>query len=118
MSTILTGRLEGKTEVKVYGEKGFRKREIIIKTTNDQYEQTLLIELHQDNVDLVKGLNKGDIINVKINIQGREWVNPQGETKVFNSLVGWNIEKVQAPAQAPADDKYTIDDQDPDDLPF
>ena len=31
---------------------------------------------------------------VSINLRGREWVNPQGEAKYFNSLQGWRIEGV------------------------
>jgi hypothetical protein len=32
---------------------------------------------------------------------GREWVSPQGETKYFNSVQGWRIEKAGAEPQAP-----------------
>ena len=39
---------------------------------------------------------------MSINIRGREWVSPQGETKYFNSIQGWRIEKLQAAAPTAA----------------
>ena len=35
----------------------------------------------------------GDNVDVSINLRGREWINPQGEAKYFNSLQGWRIIK-------------------------
>jgi len=29
-------------------------------------------------------------------LRGREWQNPAGETKYFNSIQGWRIEKTEA----------------------
>ena len=34
------------------------------------------------------------VAKIGINIRGREWTNPQGEVKYFNSITGWRIEKV------------------------
>jgi hypothetical protein len=54
---------------------------------------------------------------VSINLGGREWINPQGEAKYFNSITGWRIEEVgSAPSvpQAP----YEAIGEEPEDLPF
>lgn len=112
----LTGKLIKKTEVKEYGANGFRKREIVIKT-EDQYPQMVEIQLHQDNCGLAGDLKKDDLIKVSINIQGREWINPEGEAKYFNSIVGWRIEKIENQAAAPAE-THNNDANEPDDLPF
>lgn len=103
----------------------FSKREIVV-TTEEQYPQHILVEFTQDKCDLLDNYSEGENVKININLRGREWVNPQGETKYFNTIQGWRIERVGAqapvtknqipPAQtfAPA----TSVDNDPDDLPF
>lgn len=73
------------------GAKGFRKRELVITTTED-YPQMLMIEFTQDKVDLLNNFSQGQSVKVAINLRGREWINPQGEAKYFNSLQGWKID--------------------------
>ena len=114
-------------ETKTFGNNGFRKRELVL-TTEDQYPQHLLIEFVQDKTDLLDAYQEGQMVKVSINLRGREWTSPQGETKYFNSIQGWRIETLQ-PAQAdagmppvppmdafePADE---LKEEDYDDLPF
>ena len=88
----IAGKIYRKDETKTFGEKGFRKREFII-VTDDQYPQHIILELIQDKCDLLDEFNVGDDVKVAININGRLWVNPQGEEKCFNALQGWRIEK-------------------------
>ncbi len=106
----------------------FKKRELVV-TTDEQYPQTIMIEFAQDKCDLLNACVVGEEVKVSINLRGREWVNPQGETKYFNSLQGWRVEKVQqgapatqqmppmpaAEAFAPATD---FKEEEHDDLPF
>ena len=47
-----------------------------------------------------KNENRKLLIKININLRGREWVNPQGETKYFNSIQGWRIENLQTEAQS------------------
>lgn len=69
----------------------FKKRELVV-TTEEQYPQHILIEFAQDKCDLLNNLQVGQDVKVSINLRGREWVNPQGETKYFNSIQGWKID--------------------------
>jgi len=106
----------------------FKKRELVV-TTDEQYPQSIMIEFVQDKSDLLNNVSVGDAVKVSINLGGREWVNPQGETKYFNSIKGWRIEKLQAEAPvaaqmppvpaaeafAPATD---FKEEEHDDLPF
>ena len=87
----ITGKLKVIGEVQVFGEKGFRKRELVI-TTDEQYPQMIMIEFIQDKTDLLDSYSVGQDVKVSINIRGREWINPQGEAKYFNSIQGWRIE--------------------------
>ncbi len=47
-----------------------------------------------DKVDLIKYLKEGENYTIGINIRGREWINPQGEAKYFNSITAWRVEKL------------------------
>ena len=121
----VTGKIKKIDETKTFGNNGFRKREMVL-TTDEQYPQMLLIEFVQDKCDLLNNFNEGEEIKVSINLRGREWINPQGEAKYFNSIQGWRIEKVQAGAagEVPPMDAASfapatnIDENEPDDLPF
>jgi len=115
-------------KVKVIGAEqqvsaSFKKRELVIET-DETYPQSILIEFSQDKADLLNGLNVGDKVTVHINLGGREWVNPQGETKYFNSIKGWRVEKLSdAPTFTPQpQDSFTPDtnfkEEEADDLPF
>ena len=75
----------------------FKKRELVV-TTEEQYPQHIMIEFTQDKSDLLNNVAVGDAVKVSLNLGGREWINPQGETKYFNSIQGWRIEKMQAEA--------------------
>lgn len=121
----VTGKIKKIDEVKTFGASGFRKRELVI-TTDEQYPQMLMIEFVQDKCDLLNNFNVGEDIKVSINLRGREWINPEGEAKYFNSIQGWRIEKAQtgAPGEVPPmsassfTPATTVSDNEPDDLPF
>lgn len=72
---------------------GFQKREFVLQTT-EQYPQPINIEIMGDKIDILDPINEGDNVNVGINIRGREWTSPLGETKYFNSIVAWKIQKL------------------------
>lgn len=91
MEVIGIIKLVGQTQE--IGQKGFRKRELVV-TTSDDYPQMILIEFTQDKVDLLNSFSVGQSVKVAINLRGREWINPQGEAKYFNSVQGWKIETV------------------------
>ena len=75
------------------GANNFRKREIVVTTDEDQYPQTLSLEFTQDKCDLLNNFQVGQRVKVSLNLRGREWINPQGEAKYFNTLQGWKIEQ-------------------------
>jgi len=118
------GKVKMIGETQTFGANGFRKREIVL-TTEEQYPQHIMIEFVQDKTDLLNNFQVGQSVKVSINLRGREWVNPQGETKYFNSIQGWRIEGAQQentgapvpPAEAfePVD---KLNEGDHDDLPF
>jgi translation initiation factor IF-3 len=79
-------------ETQEIGTNSFKKRQVVV-TTADQYPQDILIEFTQDKVNLLNEFTVGSSVKIAINLRGREWINPQGEAKYFNSLQGWKIEQ-------------------------
>lgn len=127
----VTGRIKKILEVQTFSS-GFTKQELIL-LTQEQYPQTLSIEFLQDKVNLLSNFNEGDEVKISINLRGREWVNPEGVTKYFNSISGWRIEKlvVEQPSssssqnmEVPSKETFNTEindlneDDGTDDLPF
>jgi len=69
----------------------FQKRELVV-TTEEQYPQHVLVEFNQDKCAVLDSYSIGQSVKVSINLRGREWINPEGIAKYFNSLQGWKIE--------------------------
>ena len=118
----LTGKVKVVTPVQQITD-SYKKRELVI-TTDEQYPQHINIEFGQDKTDLLNGLSIGQEVKVHINIGGREWTNPQGEVKYFNSIRGWRVEKLSEATQS-NESPFPVAEQpkgqvpDPtDDLPF
>lgn len=95
----LKGKVKVIGQTETFGSNGFRKRELVI-TTDEQYPQTILIEFVQDKCDLLDAVAVGQDVTVHINVRGREWVNPEGVAKYFNSLQGWKVDGGSVPAQS------------------
>lgn len=101
-----------------FGAKDFAKRELVV-TTDEQYPQHIMIEFVQDNVDLLDKFDVGQNVKVGINLRGREWTNPQGEAKYFNSLQGWRIESdVSTESVETKFEPVVVQESDIDGLPF
>ena len=111
---------------------GFQKRELVL-LTEEQYPQPIQIDFLSDKIDLLNNVSEGESVKVGINIRGREWTNPQGEVKYFNSISAWRLEKVsgentnteapqpntfQTPAPATNDNPFADEQDDQDSLPF
>lgn len=107
----------------------YNKRELVIKT-DEQYPQFILIEFGQGKCnEYLDKLKSNDEVKVSINIRGREWTNPQGEVKYFNSIQGWRVEVLSSEPQASATKPSTaqkspfliaepLAQEEHDDLPF
>ena len=120
----ISGRIKKIFDEQTFGS-GFRKKELVI-TTQEQYPQDILVEFTQDKVDLLNPLAIGDEVKISINLRGREWINPEGVAKYFNSIQGWRLEKVAADGGSmnqyaevpPIATNYQGGAEEPDDLPF
>ncbi len=105
----VTGTIKAIEQAQTFGT--FTKRNVIV-TTDEQYPQTLAIEFVQDKCSLLDKFAVGKGVKIGVNLRGREWTNPQGEIKYFNSIQGWRIdafitdgdkERISKPLQTQAD---------------
>jgi hypothetical protein len=109
----------------------FSKREFVVTESTGMYPQDILFQLTQDKCTLLDGVNESDSIEVSFNLRGREWTNPQGEVKYFNSLDAWRIDRLNgsvSPNQtanavftapvAPTSTPVQMVESSDDDLPF
>jgi hypothetical protein len=124
----VTGKIKMIDQTKEVGSAGFKKRDVVV-TTDEQYPQHILVQFVQDKCDLLNTYQVGEAVKIDINLRGREWTNPQGETVYFNTIQGWRIAKVQAETAAsvqapsmPATPAFppatSLNEDEPDDLPF
>ena len=98
----VTGIVKAKFETVQVSEK-FKKREFVLTIEpSSPYPQQVSLQLVQDKVNLIDNINIGEEIKVYFNLKGREWVSPQGETKYFNTIDAWKLEKIGSgsPAQS------------------
>jgi hypothetical protein len=124
----VTGKIKMIDQTKEVGSGGFKKRDVVV-TTDEQYPQHILVQFVQDKCDLLNSFQVGEPVKIDINLRGREWTNPQGETVYFNTIQGWRIGKLQGevPSAAqmppmPAAEAFApatnLNEEEADDLPF
>lgn len=118
----ITGKVKKIFDTQIKGSFSFRE---IVITTDDQYPQNIIIQFIQDKVELLDLYKIGDELKISINIRGREWINPQGETKYFNTIVGWRIERLHIHLKnsdtvnfIPSSSSFNVSNDEDDDLPF
>lgn len=89
----VTGILKVKYDTQQVSDK-FKKRDFVITIEpTSPYPQHVTMQLTQDKVSLVDNFNIGEEMKVSFNLRGREWNSPQGETKYFNTIDAWRLEK-------------------------
>ena len=128
----IEGKVIEKFDIQEITEK-FKKRDFVVEyleNPQSQYTELLKFELMQDNCEKLDAIDVGDMVEIRFNLRGRKWVNPEGESKYFNSLVAWRIEKKGEenvgmsdlpgnPPKPPTDNDDSQDASDSeDDLPF
>ena len=112
-------------ELKTF-DSGFSCVEFVIKEVEGQYPQLIQLQANKEKAEnLIKYNKVGDIVDVSINIKGREWVNPEGVTKYFNTIEAWKVFKSENTVEKAAEklDKAfppatDLNEEDHDDLPF
>jgi hypothetical protein len=89
----ITGTLKIKKDTQVVSE-AFSKREFVLTVVDGAFSNDILIQLTKDKVTLINDINIGDLLEVEVNLKGKEWNSPSGEVKYFNSIECWKITKL------------------------
>ncbi len=96
-------------ETKTYGQKGFRKRLVVLEQESDRFTNYVPIEFIQDSCDSVDQLNVGDDVEVNYRLSGRKWQrDANSEVKFFLNAEGTSFNVLSgngsgASAPAPKD---------------
>lgn len=73
-------------DTKTFGQKGFRKRLVVLEQDKGKFTNYIPLEFVQDGCDAVDELNVGDEIDVPFRLSGRKWQrDPNSEVKFFLS---------------------------------
>ncbi|MFM2375231.1 MAG: hypothetical protein RLZZ165_328, partial [Bacteroidota bacterium] len=98
---VIEGKLHAKFETQQISDT-FKKRDFVVEyVDNPLYPQYVTFQMVQDRVSLIDNFAVGEKIEVTFNLRGREWTNPQGEKKYFNTLEAWRIQKLESAASHP-----------------
>lgn len=97
-------------ETKTFGQKGFRKRTIVLEQQNGRFANYIPLEFTNDGCDLANDLRVGDEIDVTFRLGGRKWQrDPSSEVKYFLSAEATNFTRVGGGNGGGGND-YDIDD--------
>ena len=77
-------------EVKEYGANKFRKHEVVIKTGDDRFPNTIPVEFIKDAIERSTSLRVGQDVEIKCRLNGREW-EKDGNVRYFVSVQGMEI---------------------------
>jgi hypothetical protein len=89
----ITGSLKVKKDT-IQVSEAFSKREFVLTVVDGAFSNDILIQLVKDKVTLINDINIGDMLEVEVNLKGKEWTSPSGEVKYFNSIECWKVSKI------------------------
>lgn len=113
MANQITGRIiEIGQTVQIPSKNGgssFTKREFILDATTydpytgerSEYENIIPLEFSGDKCTELDRFNQGDVVTVSFVLQGRSWMNQDGELKRMASIRCYKIEGRSGASQSP-----------------
>lgn len=112
-------------ETKSFGQKGFRKRLVVLEQSKGAFTNFIPVEFVKDGCDAVDDLSEGEEIEVTYRLSGRRWQrDASSEVKFFLSAEGMSFKKVSGSGRASEGPDDAIDVNDDysqagnDDVPF
>jgi hypothetical protein len=98
-------------------------QEIVIEEYHPQYPQTISLQVAKNQLEHASKWKIGAETEVKANVKGRKWTNPQGEDKYFNTIEAYFVKQEQsakgnAMESARPKETFVASSVDNDSLPF
>lgn len=108
---------------KTFGQKGFRKRTVVLEQNLGRFTNYIPLDFIGDACDSADALSVGDDITVNYRLSGRKWQrDPQSEVKYFLSAEALSFRRSAEGASGNGDslnDEFSqASSDDPEDAPF
>ncbi len=102
----IRGRVHLVEETKTFGQKGFRKRLVVLEQDNGRFVNYIPLDFIGDACDAVDRLKVGDEIEAQYRLSGRKWQrDSQSEVKFFLSAEALGFKPVGGNASSsPSED--------------
>ncbi len=83
-NTTVRGIVHLIEETKSFGQKGFRKRLVVLEQANGRFTNYIPLEFTNDACDSADSLHVGDDVTITYRLTGRKWQrDPMSEVKYF-----------------------------------
>jgi len=110
-------------DTKTYGQKGFRKRLLVLEQENERFTNYIPVEFLRDDCDRADGLEVGSEVEVTYRLSGRKWQrDANSEVKFFLSAEVISFEVLSAKSAESSTDSAASAVETPtyneDDVPF
>jgi len=110
-------------DTKTYGQKGFRKRLLVLEQDNERFTNYIPVEFLRDDCDTADGLKVGSEVEVTYRLSGRKWQrDANSEVKFFLSAEVISFEVLSANTGDSSADAASSQPEPPsyndDDVPF
>ena len=91
----VSGKVIVVEETKTYGQKGFRKRLVVLEQDKGRFSNYVPVEFTNDNCDKADAISVGSEIEITYRLNGRKWQkDPSAEVKYFVNVeaIGFVVE--------------------------
>ncbi len=84
-------------DTKTFGQKGFRKRTVVLEQDNGRFPNFIPLEFTRDNCEIADDMVVGDEVEISYILGGRKWQkDPSSEVKFFLSAEAQSFKKLTA----------------------
>ena len=110
-------------ETKTFGQKGFRKRLVVLEQDKGRFTNFIPLEFIQDGCDTADQLNVSDEVEIEYRLSGRKWQrDANSEVKYFLTAEALSFSTISSggpPADSDAVNSQLAEiDEDDDEVPF
>jgi hypothetical protein len=102
-SSTVRGIVHVIEETKTFGQKGFRKRTVVLEKDNGRFTNYVPVDFLRDACDTVDEMKVGDEVEISYQLSGRKWQrDAQSEVKYFLSAEAFSFKVVSGGGGAAA----------------
>ena len=103
----VTGKIHLIEETKTYGQKGFRKRLVVLEQDKGRFINYIPVEFTNDNCQMADELSVGQEVTISYRLNGRRWQrDANSEVKFFVNVEALRVAAAEGadPGDKSADD--------------